>query len=576
VNLLFFTVELERNGTVDRPSSRGATPDSRPRPSRFHWIGLAMAVLICVAAAGCGGWFLAGGDPLVDVVPDWLALGNGSDLAGAGDQAWLEITSEPDGAAVFVDSHQKGNSPLFLAVSKTTHTLVLKHPEAVDDRRQVAVSTDMDVSVSMWRRRPAAVQLRPTYPGANISDAVFLADGRLALSMALPVQASGRGAGALREAWIFDPASGSLEPFNATGAIPRAAVVAVSPDGRRVAYLLGEQSEMRRGGAGPRLTELWVAGSGVGRPPVRVLALPPTDDPAARGSPPAEVEALDDMAWTPDGAHLLLTVQLVGVSGGFPAAPRSRLLLVDAPVGNSAVPASPIELVTLPARVLRGSYTWAPDGDWVAFLTQANGGPSNADFVALCAVDTCAGGAVIGFRYVADIAPKTDAASLLPVGRVAWAPVPDGRLVYTAATPKITVSNPLGLPNSSGGDPDLFLATPAGPALSAEEGRRLGRATGLIAPVWRGTADQGESGLLALSRSEQGSKPLIVRSIDIGDGTARDFGIELPPTVSSSGAVAARWDLPHGRLLIVAHPYGASAGVLEYWLVQLQARQGVD
>ncbi len=134
-----------------------------------------MAVLICVAAAGCGGWFLAGGDPLVAVVPDWLALDDSSALAGAGDRAWLGITSQPGGAAVFIDGHQKGKTPLFLAVSRTTHTLMLKHPEAVDDRRQVTVSTDMDVSVSMWRQRPDAVQLRPAYPGANISDGVFLA-----------------------------------------------------------------------------------------------------------------------------------------------------------------------------------------------------------------------------------------------------------------------------------------------------------------------------------------------------------------------------------------------------------------
>ena len=575
MNLLFFTVELERNGNVDRPRSRRLTAQSRPRPSRFRWIGLAMAVLVCVAAAGCGGWFLAGGDPLVAVVPDWLALDDSSALAGAGDRAWLGITSQPGGAAVFIDGHQKGKTPLCLAVSRTTHTLMLKHPEAVDDRRQVTVSTDMDVSVSMWRRRPDAVQLRPAYPGANISDAVFLADGRLALSMALPVQASGPGAGALRQAWIFDPAGGSLEPFNATGAIPRAAVVAVSPDGRRVAYLQPGQSETQRGGADPRLSEVWVGGAGTDEAAVRVLALPARKNPAEPGSPHVEVEGVHDVAWTPDSRHLLVTAQLVSVSGGYPAGPRSRLLLVDAPAGEQEPQPPPIELAILPARMVRGSYTWAPDGHWVAFLTQANGGPGSADFVALCAVDTSAGGAVSGFRYVADLARQSDPARLLPVASVAWAPIPDGRLVYTAATPKISVSNPLGLPASSGGDPGLFLATPAGPALSAEEGRRLGIASGLFAPAWRATADRDGPGLLALSRSEQGTKSLVVRGIDSVDGAAQNLGIELPLTVGGSGAVAARWDLAHGRVLIVAHPDGPSAGILKYWLVQLQAARGV-
>jgi hypothetical protein len=38
--------------------------------------------------------------------------------------------------------------------------------------------------------------------------------------------------------------------------------------------------------------------------------------------------------------------------------------------------------------------------------------------------------------------------------------------------------------------------------------------------------------------------------------------------------VAARWDLAHGRALILAHRDGMSAGVYDYWLVQLQAARG--
>jgi len=298
--------------------------------------------------------------------------------------------------------------------------------------------------------------------------------------------------------------------------------------------------------------------------------------PAAPRSLTAEVEEVHDVAWTPDGTHLLVTAQLVSVAGGFPAAPRSRLLLVDAPAGNQDPHALSIALVTLPATVVRGSYTWAPDRHWVAFLTQASGGPGSADFVALCAVDTSGGGAVNGFRYVADLVRQPDPASLLPIASVAWAPIPYGRLVYTAATPKITVTNPLGLPMSSGGDPGLFVAMPAGPALSAEEGQRLGAASGLIAPAWRATADPDGPGLVALSRSQQGSKPLVVRGLNPVDGTDQNLGIELPSTVGASGAVTARWDLAHGRLLIVAHPDGSSAGVLEYWLVQLQTPSAAE
>jgi len=368
MNLVFFTVELERNR--DRPVVGGSRFASPPLWSRFRWIGLAIAAVICAAAVGCGGWVLAGGDPPIAELPEWVGLSADSTRTGASGRVWLEVTSRPNKATVFVDGHEKGKTPLSLAVSKATHTLVLKHPDAADDQRKVNVSTDMRVSVSMWRRRPDAVQLKPPYPGATISDAGFLGDGRLALSMAIPAQTGGLGGSVSREAWIFDSTIGSLEPFETDGAAPHAAVVAVSPDGRRVAYLQAAQPEMQRGSGASRLSEVWVAGGGSGGPPVQVLALPSKNSPAAPGSAPSEVEEVHDVAWTPDSRYLLVIAQLVSVSGGYPAAPRSRLLVVDAPSGNQVSSPTAMELVTLPAKVVRGSYTWAPDGHWVAFLTQ--------------------------------------------------------------------------------------------------------------------------------------------------------------------------------------------------------------
>ena len=97
MNLLFFTVELERNGAGDRPLSGGSGLKSRSQQARFRLIGAAIAMLICTAAAACGGWVLAGGDP---AVPDWLALNSDSGMVGAGDRALLEITSQPDRAIV--------------------------------------------------------------------------------------------------------------------------------------------------------------------------------------------------------------------------------------------------------------------------------------------------------------------------------------------------------------------------------------------------------------------------------------------------------------------------------------------
>ncbi len=86
----------------------------------------------------------------------------------------------------------------------------------------------------------------------------------------------------------------------------------------------------------------------------------------------------------------------------------------------------------LPADVVAGSYVWAPDGHWAAFLTQAAAGPGGADFVALCAVDSSARGAISGFRYVADLAKLSDASRPMPVAAVAWSATGDGRLAYAA------------------------------------------------------------------------------------------------------------------------------------------------
>jgi hypothetical protein len=272
---------------------------------------------------------------------------------------------------------------------------------------------------------------------------------------------------------------------------------------------------------------------------VRLFGLPPLVPAGAQGS--GEVEGVRDVTWTPDGHHLLVAVRLLAVSGGYPAAARTRLLLLDASLA-SAAPSTPVELVVLPAEVVPGSYSWAPDGHWVAFLSAASEGSGSGSFVALCAVDTSASGAVDGFRYV-------------------------------AATPRISTTNPLGLPGTSGGEPGLFMASPTAPALTAEEGRRLGSATGLIAPAWRATPDGSNLSLIALTRSTQANRPLVVRGIDPISGAVQNLGIELPPGVGGPDAVAARWDLVNGRALILARRGGMSAAALDYWLVQLQGGQ---
>jgi hypothetical protein len=445
---------------------------------------------------------------------------------------------------------------------------VLKHPTAVDAQRDVNISSDTHVNVTMFERRPDAVQLKPAYPGATINDATFLDDGRLALTMGLPGQAADRsnsGGGILNEAWIFDPASGLLAPFTTPSSNPHAAILVVSPDGNRVAYAQPLQAVVN---PGKPLAEVVVADSD-GALRTRVFALPPPDGRSGDASASiGQVEEIHDVTWARDSRHLVVIVRLVGVAGGPPSASRSRILLVDAlPADGQQVP--PVELLTLPAEIVAGSYSWAPDGDWVAFLTKAASGNGSADFTALCAVEIGAAGDVSGFRYVADLG-KADSVPTLPVADTAWSPAGDGRLLYTAPTPRFTVSNPLGLPTTSGGAPGLFSAMPAGPALTAEEGQRFGSATGVFAPTWLGTDDDSGQKLIALSRSDKGSKPLVIQGIDAAGGALQNLGIVLPTGVGGAGAVAARWDVRHGRLLLLARPVDSSPG-LDYWMVQVLA-----
>jgi hypothetical protein len=161
---------------------------------------------------------------------------------------------------------------------------------------------------------------------------------------------------------------------------------------------------------------------------------------------------------------------------------------------------------------------------------------------------------------------------MLPVADVAWSPVGNGQLLFTAPTPRFTVSNPLGLPTTSGGAPGLFSAMPTAPALTAEEGQRFGSATGLFGPTWIPTDDAGSQRLIAVSRSNNGDKPLAIAGIDPVRGSPQNLGILLPTGVGGAATAAARWDIRHGRLLILA-PRGDS-NTLDYWVVQVQAERG--
>jgi hypothetical protein len=78
--------------------------------------------------------------------------------------------------------------------------------------------------------------------------------------------------------------------------------------------------------------------------------------------------------------------------------------------------------------------------------------------------------------------------------------------------------------------------------------------------------------LVALARSNKGSRPLVLRGVDSSNGALHNLDVTFPAGVGGSGPVAARWNLGHGRLLVLARHDSTGSGLLDYWLVELQAQ----
>jgi hypothetical protein len=459
------------------------------------WRGRLAAALVIAsvgAALGTAAWWLARPvDPPTE--------------AGA---VPLRVTSTPSGATALLNGRDQGQTPLTLTVRPGEHELVLQRSGMLDERRRLTVGPDgTSVHGQLWRRAPHLSRIRPAFPGAVITGADFLRDGRVALAVSLPPAGE-------RQLWLRDP-DGGLErvaPPDATGP------AAISPDGRRVAYLAR--------GAGPdgsgltaRLDRLRIARADGSAGETRWQLTRPD-------------EQLTDLSWAPDGASVLLVSTQRPAGGGL----RSRVLRLG------AHDADVHQLVDLPGDVVPGSYAWSPDSTRVVFLAQAG------SLTALCLAD------VRGpFRYVADVGG--DDPSPLPFPPVAWSS--DGaRLLYAAPT--------LDRPSQAGW---LFGPAPTTALYGLDMLRPLGRPLGEAeghSPAWR---DDGT--IVALARTGDG--PLVLRSID-PDGAARDVGeVGLTP----SAVYVARWDTAHAQALIATRA-SASLGAIrpEFWLARFGEEVG--
>jgi dipeptidyl aminopeptidase/acylaminoacyl peptidase len=361
----------------------------------------------------------------------------------------------------------------------------------------------------LWRRQPILRRLRPTLPGAVLSDVRLLSSGDLALSIALPARRQ-------VQAWRLEPRSGAVQPLLTDAADTR---LAVTPDGQVVAlvgYPVGPPT------SGGDLT-------GFGAPPASVVWLVGTSPAAPMAgwrAPLLPDEQVVDVSWNPRADRLLVvtTQVLPGVAA------RSRLWLVEVDGLHAQ------QMMSLPSEVVPGSDVWSPDGQRVLFVARA--GALNA----LCLLDLQG-----EFRYVADL----DLSPVAPLGfpPATWS-ADSQRLLFVAPR-----QHP---PGAAAGwlqsEPRhvLYVADVADPAPAL-----IGE-TDVDLAVWR---EDGQ--LIGLGRGGNDGA-LDVRLLG-GSGGSQHV-LELPLKPVSSTPFAAVWDVPRARLL-VASP--TSSGGTDFWLVML-------
>lgn len=457
------------------------------RPDRTRWVWLVAAMLVALATTA-------------------YVLTRPSGSAHPEGGATLLVESVPSGATIQVDGQTHGRTPASLGLAPGEHRVKIRHERYLDATYPITLRRGETATLraELWLRTPSVQRVHPAFPGATIAHALFLDDGRLALTIALP-------AGDERHLWVIDGDGGTqhIGPPGTAGSI------AVAPDGEQVAYLAhSEAADL----TSSRPTEVWVAPSSGGRGE-RHYAL--SDDLAG--------EHLVDLSWSPDGRSLLLVSERLLPSGGR----GTRLLRLEMSDGE------PRELASLPSEIVPGSYSWSPNGEWVAFLVPTD------QLTALCLLGTSDG----AFHYLADIGQN--GTRPLAISPVAWSP--DGRLFYVAPDHKPSV--PSGW---------LFGAKPSAALFAVDLSRpvpqSIGEAAG-DAPTW-----WNDGTLIVLART-QGDDPLVLRVHEPG-GEERDL-IELP--IRSGTAVSALWDMDHAQaLFIVQSSAGFGASQPEYWLVRFR------
>ena len=434
-----------------------------------------------------------------------------ADAIAAGAHVPLALSSQPMGAALSLDGHNRGATPQDVLVEPGRHTLQLTAPDALPGRYVIDVGGEgAAFHAQLWRRQPGVIRLRPALPGATLADVRPLDDGELGLTVALP--ASGQ-----LQAWRMDPSTGAL------------AASARSVTGRRMAFA-GDGSHLAYLGTeiGPPVPQ--PAGAWSSNPPSSVVWMlsPDTGGLASWHAPIEPPEELTDVSWSPR-ADRLLVVSNQRLQAG---ATVSRVWFVDAD-GEHAEP-----VLSIPSDLVAGSEAWSPDGQWVAFVAHA------AQVNALCLL-----GLDGTFRYVADL----DISATPPLGYPALAWSQTSRSVLFVAPHQHPLGISLGWLQS---DPSHTLYT-----ASVDQAAPVALGdTDLELATWR------EDGLiLGLSRTAADA-PINIRLVENGGGGSGGGQQLLQLPLKPAAAYAAIWDLSRARILLASRNQESG---LDYWLVRL-------
>lgn len=436
-----------------------------------------------------------------------------------GATATLVVTSSPTGAAILIGDRDYGRTPATVALPPGEARVTLRLDRHADVTYRLRLDPGGSASLAglLWPRTPPILAVRPPLPGSMIAGARFLADGRIALAVAIPP-------GDERQLWLVDAAGGARR----VGPPAAQVAIAASPDGARVAYLARPTAPAGTTGAEARVAEVWVTARDGDRG-ARIFSLP---------SNTAD-ERLVDLSWAPDGAALLMVSQQRPQGGGV----RSRLLRLDLAEPAGAATAAPRELIGMPSEIVPDSFTWSPRGDRVALLARSDGR------TALCVVGLDGG----LFRSLADVGDAGGSPTFPPL---AWA-TPGVGVVYAAPDPADS--------RVVGG---LFGAVRPATLFADDLDGVLPRRIGELAGP--GPCSRGDGLLVALAQPK--ARAIVsARAIDPGDGgAAQDLGplAQIPGTLAS-----VRWAGNCNQALVITR--GAGGGDrAELWLVRWAGRDG--